>query len=102
MRLRFLETSCAYLTGDWEYATTLINRALQFLRSKKRGLSDSDEGKYFKYVHAMMLKHEENAPIPEFLQQHYDKYTTGPFRFFGLILEKVKHAERKTMKGKSK
>jgi len=99
MRLRFLETSCAYLSGDWEYTTTLINRALQFLRSKKRGLSDSDEGKYFKYIHAKMMFHEERTGIPEFLQQHYDKYTAGPFRFFGLVLEKVKHAERKKGKG---
>lgn len=102
IRLRFLETSCAYLTGDWEYATTLINRALQFLRSKKRGLSDSDEGKYFKYIHAMMLYHEAKTPIPDFLGEHYDKYTTGPFRFFGLALEKVKYADRKTIKKKGK
>lgn len=102
MRLRFLETSCAYLNGDWEYATTLINRALQFLRSRKRGLSDSDEGKYFKYIHAMMIYHEEGTPIPKLLEEHYNKYTVGPFRFFGLVLEKVKHAERKTKKKRGK
>jgi tetratricopeptide (TPR) repeat protein len=89
MRLRFLETSCAYLAGEWEYATVLINRALQFLRSKKRGLSDSDEGKYFKYIYALMLKKEEGLAIAGALVEHYQKYTVAPFRFFGMVLEKV-------------
>jgi hypothetical protein len=89
IRLRFLEAVCAYLMGDWDHATTLNTRALQFLQRKKRGLADSDLGYYFKFIEAVMIQHEIGKPIPDKIKAHYKKYSEGHFKFFGLVLEKM-------------
>ncbi len=89
IRLRFLEAVCAYLMGDWDHASILNVRALQFLQRKKLGLADSDFGYYFKFIEAVMVQHEIGKPIPDKVQAHYKAYSEGHFKFFGLILEKM-------------
>ncbi len=89
MRLRYLETVIAYLRYDWKNAQKMIDRSIQFLREKGKKLSESDEGYYFKFIDAVMLNHEIGKPLPKKVEEHYQKYSVGQFRFFGQLLEKV-------------
>lgn len=87
VRIRFLEVACAYLSGDWQLATALITRALQFIQRKKVRIVNSDFGYYFKFVDAAIQFNETGKPIPKKIIERVKRH--GHFRFFALLLDKI-------------
>ena len=95
VRTRFLEVACAYLAGDWQLASSLITRALQFIRRKKVRIINSDFGYYFKFIEAAIRFQETGKPIPQKVEDRVKR--TGHFRFFALVLDEIS-AGAKTLK----
>ncbi len=95
VRTRFLEVACAYIAGDWQLASSLITRALQFIRRKKVRVINSDFGYYFKYIEAAIRYQETGKPIPAKVEERIKR--TGHFRFFALVLDQIS-AGVKTLK----
>ena len=87
VRIRFLEVVCAYLSGDWELASTLITRSLQFIQRKKVRIVNSDFGYYFKFVDAAIQYNETGKPMPQRIVERVKQQ--GHFRFFALLLDKI-------------
>lgn len=87
VRTRFLEVACAYLAGDWQLASSLITRALQFIRRKKVRIINSDFGYYFKFIDAAIRYQETGKPIPAKVEERIKR--TGHFRFFALVLDQI-------------
>lgn len=87
VRTRFLEVACAYLAGDWQLASSLITRALQFIRRKKVRIINSDFGYYFKFIEAVIRYQETGKPIPVKIETRIKR--TGHFRFFALVLDLI-------------
>lgn len=87
--LRFLEAAYHFFTKDWVFTTTLIERALQLLRRNEHGLRQDDVGFQFSFIKAVMLSQEEGTPIPPAIMEKYNQYSTGQYRFLGMVLEKI-------------
>ena len=95
VRTRFLQVACAYIGGDWQLASSLITRALQFIRRKKVRIINSDFGYYFKFIAAAIRLQETGKPIPKNVEERVKR--TGHFRFFALVLDQIS-AGVKTLK----
>jgi hypothetical protein len=90
VRNRYIETILAYLTGDWTYAHTLNDRAVQYLYGKGIGLNNNKFGYYFKIVDSIIIYYSQGKPFRKKIEDKYKELTVPNEGLFGLLLKKIR------------